>query len=82
MARRKMGMLRRPYGVPVNLDGDEDEFVARKSYDLGLPKTEYFRAFALPPNWKGELKLLRTKQKNMTIKFRRAPVSTSGHSEK
>ena len=74
MGRRKMGALRRPYGVPVNLDGDEDEYVARKSYDLGLPKTEYFRSFALPPNWKQELTLLRVKQKSSSLKFRRAPI--------
>lgn len=58
--------------IHVMVNVDEDEYVARRSFELGLSKSEFMRR-EVPKNFKQELERLRREQKSVSQVFRKVP---------
>lgn len=82
MPRRQTG-IKRPYPIQVDVTKEEDEFIARDSFDLGLTKTEYIRqAMFSGKQLKEELDVLREAQEGIRSvwkKRKKHKVSRGSH---
>ena len=64
MGQRKLG-LKRPFQIDVRTTKDEDEYLSRMSWKLGVSKTEFLRAAVIPPDFDVFLIELRVEQKGI-----------------
>ena len=63
-ARKLLGLVR-PHALTINLAADEDEYIARKSYALGLSKNKFVLDHTLIAGWKDQLPELRKRQRGL-----------------
>ncbi len=61
MGQRKLG-LKRPYQIDIRVSAEEDEYIARVSWEGGISKAELLRSLTISRRFQKELVELRIRQ--------------------
>lgn len=73
---RKPTGRKRPFTIACLVNADEDEFISREAFDLGISKSQYLLSGRLVPDWRETLNYLRDKQKGSQV-FRRESTQSA-----